>query len=372
MASVRQKTSSQFWYACITGTDGKQRQFSTGKTERTEALALAVAAERAIRRPTASQVRASLMRLMEEFDDPQQIDAGPYLRQWVAGKSGSVSPATFASYSTAIKAAAEWLEAEGLTSLHHIDTAHLVRMRDSWPVGLVTKNSRTKILRIAFLAAHRAGHITTNPATALPILKTQATLRREFRHAELSTLLATVTGEWRALTLLGLYTGQRINDLAALRWSAIDMQAATIHLTTAKTKRLVSLPLVSAVLDVLAELPTTEHSPTAYVLPGIASLRPSSRSNQFHKILVSCGLATPSDNTREARRARAAAGKTRRTNELSFHSLRHTATTLLKAAGVSDSIARAIIGHESAAVSRAYTHLDLDTIRQAMAKLPSL
>ena len=45
---------------------------------------------------------------------------------------------------------------------------------------------------------------------------------------------------------------------------------------------------------------------------------------------------------------------------------------MLKAAGVSDSIARAIIGHSSEAISRAYTHLDLATMRQALDKLPVL
>jgi integrase len=41
-------------------------------------------------------------------------------------------------------------------------------------------------------------------------------------------------------------------------------------------------------------------------------------------------------------------------SEISFHSLRHSAVTLLKAAGVSDFIAREIVGHDSAAVSRQY------------------
>ena len=37
--------------------------------------------------------------------------------------------------------------------------------------------------------------------------------------------------------------------------------------------------------------------------------------------------------------------------------LRHSAVTMLKASGVSDVLAREIVGHESAAVSRHYTHL---------------
>ena len=44
-------------------------------------------------------------------------------------------------------------------------------------------------------------------------------------------------------------------------------------------------------------------------------------------------------------------------SEISFHSLRHSAVTMLKAADVSDFIAREVIGHESEAISRQYSHL---------------
>jgi hypothetical protein len=45
---------------------------------------------------------------------------------------------------------------------------------------------------------------------------------------------------------------------------------------------------------------------------------------------------------------------------------------MLKATGVSDFIAREIIGHESAAVSRQYSHLSVDDLRKAMKRLPDV
>ncbi len=62
----------------------------------------------------------------------------------------------------------------------------------------------------------------------------------------------------------------------------------------------------------------------------------------------------------------------REASEISFHSLCHSAVTLLKAARVSDFIAREIVGHESAAVSRQYTHLTTDDKRAAMRRLPDV
>ena len=62
----------------------------------------------------------------------------------------------------------------------------------------------------------------------------------------------------------------------------------------------------------------------------------------------------------------------RETSELSFHCLRHTATSMLKNAGVSDAVARDIIGHDSEAISRQYTHIDLAAKRKAIEALPDI
>jgi hypothetical protein len=50
----------------------------------------------------------------------------------------------------------------------------------------------------------------------------------------------------------------------------------------------------------------------------------------------------------------------------------NSTVTMLKAAGVSDFIAREIVAHESAAVSRQYTHLTTDDKRAAMQRLPDV
>src|SRR5262249_487444 len=58
--------------------------------------------------------------------------------------------------------------------------------------------------------------------------------------------------------------------------------------------------------------------------------------------------------------------------QLSFHSLRHTATSLMKNAGVNASVVMDIIGHESEAISAHYTHIDEETKRKAIARLPAI
>ena len=96
---------------------------------------------------------------------------------------------------------------------------------------------------------------------------------------------------------------------------------------------------------------------------------PNRHSNcKFRDIFVSAALVAP--------RGHAATGKgrsqARETSEISFHSLRHSAVTMLKASGVSDVLAREIVGHENAAISRQYRHLSTADLRNAMQRLPDV
>jgi len=45
---------------------------------------------------------------------------------------------------------------------------------------------------------------------------------------------------------------------------------------------------------------------------------------------------------------------------------------LLKNAGVSNAVAQDLIGHDSEAVSRNYTHIDPETRRAALDKMPEI
>ena len=368
MASIHLRKRSPFWYACVRPPAGKPRHFSTGLTDKAEALALATAAERAMRKhlDRPHQLRAALDRLADDFVPAAEENPADWLTAWAISRKGEVADKTATGYTQAATEAGAWMRAAGISTFSAVTPARLVELRNHW--SAVTSpgsaNKKIKYLRVAMGDAVKAKRISENPAAGLPRLLETATARREFRQDELARLLPTLTGEWRAITLLGLYTGQRLNDLASLRWHQVDMKAKTITFTAEKTGALVALPLMAGVVDALAALPG-KRVPADSVLPGILALANSSRSHGFRALLHKVGLATSKHAKKEA-----TGDNSRSTSELSFHSLRHTATTMLKAAGVSDSIARAIVGHESAAVSRAYTHLDLKTMREAMEKMP--
>jgi integrase len=226
-----------------------------------------------------------------------------------------------------------------------------------------------KVLRVCFGEAERQGLIASNPAKKVKTLElTSESKRRAFTLAEIKRILAACNNaEWRGLVLFGLYLGQRLGDLARLTWRSVNFETNEIAFTAKKTGRRILLPLVQPLVDYLAPLESSDN-PNAHIFPNAAKhKRTASLSNQFREILVDAGLAEARDY-RTTTKGRAA----QREAEISFHSLRHSAVTMLKASGLIDVSAREIVDHDSAAASRHYTHLSTDDLRNAMQRLPDV
>jgi integrase len=96
-----------------------------------------------------------------------------------------------------------------------------------------------------FLAARRDGVLSENPAEFVEAVRERGVLntRRAFNVDELRILLDHCDPEWRSLVLFGVYSGQRLSDLANLTWSNVDLAKGELRLTTRKTGRRLTLPL---------------------------------------------------------------------------------------------------------------------------------
>jgi integrase len=295
---------------------------------------------------------------------------------WTEAKAIETEESTHARYKRVIERFTGFLgESKSKRDLSTLQASDVARFRDCEVKELSrsTANLGVKVLRICLGEAVRQGLLAVNPAVRVKLLKSTAeSKRRAFTLNEIKRILKACGDdtEWRGLVLFGLYLGQRLGDLAKLTWRAVDLDSGEIAFTTRKTGRRIVLPLVQPLADYLASLPASDN-PNAFIFRRAASAkRTASLSNQFREILVEAGLVQP------LRRGHKSTGKgrsqAREASEISFHSLRHSAVTMLKAAGVSDFIAREIVGHESAAVSRQYTHLTTDDKRAAMRRLPDV
>ena len=259
--------------------------------------------------------------------------------------------------------------------LSHLTAKDITHLRDDMVKSLSASsaNFTVKVLRAALNQARRDGLVDTNEASRVTLLqKVRKFRRRPFTMEEIKRVLTVADDEWRGMVLVGLYTGLRMGDIATLTWSNIDLHQAEVGVTTQKTGRRQVIPLAKPVVQYLVNLPGSDD-PNQPLFPRAHDCKARHKhggalSNQFHSILVGAGLAQARDHKGKGKGRDAK----RQLSALSFHSLRHTATSLLKNAGVSDVVARDIIGHDSEAVSQNYTHIEAATKRKAIAKMPDV
>jgi integrase len=297
----------------------------------------------------------------------------PWCQTWLETKAIEVDESSHARYKRIINRFLEYLGPKANRDLSTLQASEVGRFRDreAKERSRATASLSVKVLRMCLGEAAQRGLLTVNPAQRVKLLKSsKESKRRPFTVPEIKRILKACGDdqEWRGLVLFGLYLGQRLGDLAKLTWRAVNLESGEIAFTTRKTGRRIVLPLVQALIDYLSALPASDN-PNAYIFPRAASAkRTASLSNQFREILADAGLVEP----RKHRSTGKGRSHARETSEISFHSLRHSAVTMLKASGLSDFIAREIVGHESAAVSRQYTRLSTDDLRTAMQRLPDV
>lgn len=382
MASLRRLTNSPYWIACFTLPDGRRTQRSTGTSDKREAQRVAfqfedVSSEARSGKFTEVRARKTIADIfaLANKDALPSSTVGDFLESWLKRKHLEAGERTHVRYAAVVTDLREFLGARVKLDIAHLTAKEITKFRDTLAERLTpgSVNVSLKVVRAALTQARRDGLVDVNEAERVTLLKNRhAFERRPFTLLELKRALAVANDEWRGMILTGLYTGLRLSDVATLTWANVDLQNAGLALVTGKTGRRQLLPLAAPLLRHFESLPAGDN-PDAPLFPDAHAARRRSQdggtlSNQFYQILVAASLAKP--------RTHQSTGKGRDTKRnlggLSFHCLRHTATSLLKNAGVSDVIARDIIGHDSAAVSASYTHIDQETKRNALDKMPDV
>ena len=391
MASVHRMPGSRYWYAAFRGPDGRRHLESTKTTDKAEAKEIARAKEKAVRlnrqrRLTPERARKLIEDTIEAILELQgtpitRVTTGEFLERWVREKENSASITTHARYLGIVGRFTRFLGADKQKGLPDLTAERIQDYVDQLAieVSASTVNTHIKVLRVAFGKAVKRRLLSANPAAQVETLSTRAKHRRRpFTLPELKKLLAVASEDWQTMILTGLYTGLRLQDIANLTWSNLDLQRNELTVETGKTGRMQILPIAKPLLRHIETLPAGDD-PKGALCPKLEGTASSGLSNQFFELMETAGLVPmrmSSDGKEAGRRHHVSRGKgrgrRREVSELSFHCLRHTATSLLKNAGVSDVVARDIIGHESEAISRNYTHIDFETKRAALEKLPDV
>jgi integrase len=392
---------------------------ATGETA-TKAFAILTEAAEAAARGELSEGRARdlISRLCEvSTGSPLKFHTvRTWAQDWQAMKAATTKKATKARYKTHVDAFLAWLGDKADARLEAVTKADIRAFRDAirtgWtpkqdtaapkgkakaakidPAGrtAATTNNHARDIAGMFRAAVREGLLLASPAAALDRLpELDSTEREVFTVAEVGQLVtgagdpqwatglftteaeeaaAARCADWQGVILAGFYAGARLGDCARLTWGNVNLARKTLSFMPAKTERKrkrLEVPIHPRLMSWLKRrTPGTDAEP---LFPALYSAKVGGQhglSSQFIAIMDAAKIdrRTVREGTKGGQRAQHAR---------SFHALRHSLTSTLANADVSEEIRRRIVGHESAAVHSGYTHHERETLARAVEKMPNV
>lgn len=390
MASLHKdpRGRSPFWYCAFNTADGVRRFKSTKTTDKRQATqicntwAKAAALGGKLSPDKARQVIAQGVAdvLMSSGQTMPSATIRDWCKRWLDSKALEAEPRTRERYETSVRRFLDFLGRKAGDDLDALNVDDVLRFRDAVAkrLSVTSTNMDLKVLRACLYSAQKQDLVDKNVAVKVDTLRHRGgTTRRGFTLEEVRKVLEqcdAAGGEWSGLVLAGLYTGQRLGDVASLTWSQVDLTKRRISFVTAKTGKRLEMAIAKPLADYLERLPSSDD-PRDFVFPRSAALaekHTGTISTRFYDdVLVSAGLVPARPKNHAATTGRGRDAK-RQQSELSFHSLRHTFTTWLKSSGASNALAQMIVGHDSEVVSRGYTHLAAEDTAEAIAKLPDV
>ena len=148
--------------------------------------------------------------------------------------------------------------------------------------------------------------------------------------------------ELQLYILAALQTGARRGELAALRWSDVDMKTRTITFEKTKNGERRMVPLTDTLRETLQAFPRP-LDPQAKVLPNLSA---DAVTIAFHRLTEDLNISN-----------------------LRFHDLRHDVASTLTMAGVSQRAIMEILGHKDPRMTLRYQHPSPGHLQKAMSYL---
>ena len=376
MPSIHRVRNSKNWHCAFILPDGRRALRTTGTANKTKAMEICLKMAEAARvgrqgvltEARAREVIADIYTIANRENLPTAT-AKDFLDLWLQAKALAVTDSSMQEYTNAATLLKNHLGGKAERPMDAVTARDITLFRHALAgrVAGSTANKILKILRGAWSQAARDGLVRENVFLRVELVKASKAERRAFTLDEIKRILAEANREWRGMVLIGFYTGQRLGDIAALSWENVDLAKKEIRLVTRKTHRRMVLPTPPPLQKYLMSLSAPDR-PDIPLFPAAANKGVNALSREFAELLASVGL-----REKQTHQARGIGRASRRkVGGLSFHCLRHTTTSALKNAGVNNAVAMELIGHESEAISRAYTHIEEKALRSAVRKLPDL
>ena len=229
-------------------------------------------------------------------------------------------------------------------------------------VSPTTVNMETKALRALINKAINFGLCETNPFRKLTLLKVPKKGKYVFDDNEIKLLLKAISHPVvKDIVIFTLFTGCRLSEVLNLQWKEIDFEKMIITINnkkdfTTKTNDIRYIPMSKQLMKFLKTFfdnlceKRNINILDRYVFPK------GNTGYHYHKNFIS----------RSFKRAVRRAGLS---EDLHFHSLRHTTITNLIKVNESIHKVQKFIGHKNINTTLSYTHLIIDDLRDTAESL---
>ena len=229
-------------------------------------------------------------------------------------------------------------------------------------------------LRVIFRRAIRRDEVAVDPTAALDVPADRGRRDRFATPAEAARLLAALPADERALWATAFYTGMRRGELRELRWSDVDLAGGMIRVErglddsgevirtkTAAGER--DIPILSPLKRELVEHGLATGRTGDDLVFGRTATAPFIPSTVRSRALKAWKAAN--DRLRaEAQQRGEEVDAALLLAPIALHEARHSAASLLRAAGVDFKMISAIIGHSSVVITfDRYTHVSAEDLR---------
>src|SRR5260221_1568526 len=381
MASIHRDPRSPrgVWLCALRLADGRRVWRSTKTRNKSQAKILCDAWQQA--ETEAAHGEATKQRLTQIINESlrrvrigpiEYITVGGWLRDWLESKQG-ISPAMRRTYKHVIHQFLAYLGPQGehrpLEAITETDIRGFAALLRSGGRAASTVNRIVrKNLSVPFEKARRQGKIKFNPVIATDPDKTETAQRDTFSPQQVSQLVAAAgSPDWIGAILLAYGCGGRLQDIANLKWSSLDLEYEILSFRDRKNGRPTIVALHSDFIDWIAKQ-SVPDDPDAYLFPSLANRDAGGRnglSRAFERILDRAGI-----KPRLIRVRTGAASRSLRA--LSFHSFRHSAASAVFNQAALREITRRVTNHAAGGVVDRYIHQDLTALREATKLVPRL
>lgn len=340
-------------------------------------------------RGTEDDAQKRLTSLLNQMDTNRLAKSGTmtfgeYMETWLADYvDANTKPGTASAYRSHAKI--RIIPTLGNVRLSELSPLHIRRffnkLRDEGRLSLSTIRKVRVIVRQALIHAVDDGLIPSNPAQSVKLPPPESREKRLWTWDELQRFLAAADGDpQKALIYTLAFTGMRVSEVLALRWSRINFNERLIEVkenlhragpapifTTPKSGESRFVPIADELYPVLRQHRSEQNS-VKLAMGGEWNphdvVFPNERGNPIHRQNF---LRRTWQPLIEEINERAAENGDPPLPYINVHGLRHTFATLLLQWDADDKAVSEMLGHHSVEYTKdEYYHPEMDVHRSAI------